>query len=115
MKEAYNLVFDQFEQLCKENGVAATILPSRDATIANACASQSIDKLKNSIDTTEFFNKWVNTIMERAESGKRKPIKFSRFAEGHPRTIKNAAEIDDYLQGLRQRMLTALENNDLII
>ena len=53
--------------------------------------------------------------MERAEGNKRKPIKFSRFSEGHPRTIKSAAEVDDYLQGLKQRMLSALENNDLII
>ncbi len=115
VKEAYNLVFDQLGQLCLDNKVPTSILPSRESTITNVCASQSIDKLKNSIDTTEFFNKWVNIIMERAESGKRKPIKFSRFSEGHPRTIKNPSEIDDYLQGLRQRMLSALENNDLII
>ena len=53
--------------------------------------------------------------MERAEGDKRKVIKFDRFAETHPITIKTAADIDQYLQGLRQRMLSDLENNDLII
>lgn len=115
VKDAYNLVFGQLEKLCDENKVSPNILPPRESTIASACASQSIDKLKNSADTTEFFNKWVNTIMERAEGNKRKPIKFNRFAEGHPRTIKTPAELDEYLQGLKQRMLADLENNDLII
>ena len=115
VKEAYNLVFDQLEKLCIENKVDTSILPSRDTTITNACSSQSIDKLKNSTDTTEFFNKWVNIIMERAQGNKRKPIKFNRFSEGRPRTIKSPIELDEYLQGLKQRMLADLENNDLII
>lgn len=115
VKDAFNQSFDQLERLCNDNKVNTNILPYRESTIANACASQSIDKLKNSTDITEFFNKWVNIIMERAQGGKRKSVKFNRFSNGSPCIIKTADELDAYLQDLKQRMLSALENNDLII
>lgn len=115
VKEAYNLVFDQLEQLCDNNGVNKSVLPSRESTIVSACASQSIDKLKNSCNTDEFFNKWVAVIMSRVEGNKRKPVKFSGFSTGNATTITNEVELDVYLNGLKKRMLSALENNDLII
>ena len=115
VKEAYNLVFDQLEQLCDNNGVNKTILPSRDATINNATSSQSIDKLKNSCNTDEFFNKWVTVIMSRVEGNKRKPVKFNSFSSGRSTTITNEKELDVYLDDLRNRMLSALKDNDLIV
>ena len=127
ISNAYNEQFDYLCQVAEKQHVPTTVLADRENTIRVKTTPSNILVLQNNINTDTFYQEQIERIMSYTSSSESpsddggatpppvKPAKRIRQASLHTKTklpITNAADIDHYLEGLREQLLKLLADHD---
>lgn len=131
IRVAYNEQFDYLEQVAEQQNVPVSVLSDREATILIKTSPTNILVLQNSINTDAFYQEQVERIMSykpatpaTPQSGTggqtptptpstpQKKIHQASLQTKTKLPIETEADIDKYLEGLREQLMKLLVNHD---
>ena len=126
IRNAYNEQFDYLCQVAEKQHVPTTVLADRENTIRVKTTPCNILVLQNNINTDAFYQEQIERIMSYSQptppseegGGTQPPVKpTKRIRQASLQTktklpITNAADIDHYLEGLREQLLKLLADHD---
>jgi hypothetical protein len=130
--KAYEDVIKKLEEVAKENNVATSIVPTLDRATAIYDTAMSLDRLSAGMNVDAFYKDIVGRILEEVERMRRAAEQKSTEAGGQAvpagrstrrvtlrtssaRIIKNANDVEAYLDNLRKQLMNELKDNDLMI
>ena len=130
--KAYEDVIKKLEEVAKENNVATSIVPALDRATAIYDTAMSLDRLSAGMNVDAFYKDIVGRILEEVERMRRTAEQKSTEAGGQSvhagrstrrvtlrtssaRIIKNANDVEAYLDNLRKQLMDELKDNDLMI
>jgi hypothetical protein len=130
--KAYEDVIKKLEEVAKENNVATSIVPTLDRATAIYDTAMSLDRLSAGMNVDAFYKDIVGRILEEVERMRRAAEQKSTEAGGQAvpagrstrrvtlrtssaRIIKNASDVEAYLDNLRKQLMDELKDNDLMI
>jgi hypothetical protein len=130
--KAYEDVIKKLEEVAKENNVATSIVPTLDRATAIYDTAMSLDRLSAGMNVDAFYKDIVGRILEEVERMRRAAEQKSTEAGGQAvpagrstrrvtlrtssaRIIKNANDVEAYLDNLRKQLMDELKDNDLMI
>ena len=125
IRKAYEDTFSQLEQFAAEEGVPYT--PKKDI-IDSKTLSSNLAVLKNNINTDDFYTSQAAVILSAKPKPKPKPNdqddrdehkdnapKDVRLNTRSIKTLKSAADVDEYLDGIRKQLMDEIEKHKEII
>ena len=125
IRKAYEDTFSQLEQFAAEEGVPYT--PKKDI-IDSKTLSSNLAVLKNNINTDDFYTSQAAVILSAKPKPKPKPNdqddrdehkdnapKDVRINTRSIKTLKSAADVDEYLDGIRKQLMDEIEKHKEII
>ncbi len=124
IKAAYGEVFECLEQVAEQQGVPEGVLSDRDAVVRTKTAPTNILVLQNNLSTDAFYQDRLEKILSYcpklqsdnpyapAPEKKEKRIRQAALQTRTKSPIKNAKDIELYLEGLRHQLEKLLVDQD---
>lgn len=117
VKTAYKQVFEKLQEFAQQYKVPTTILPREGNLVISKTQTKNLYALERATDVSDFYSEWASKLYDLAQANGNevKPqvvsrvLRSSALHTAHP--LRSEADIDEYLQSLRAKLLASLKES----